>query len=749
MGKIIGILGLSAFVSFWGCGGSSSDSTTTAATSTDLSLTGELGVTDAETSLRLSEGDVFALEGYDLFCVTFEATPQTATITIDSDGNFTGDLTDFAGSSFGCFLRQNNSTIAALQFDDGSGSLATGAGALKITIRYDAQSGSAVAVIDTANSSALSSASGGTPTTIADVTGTWTITCLNDDNFPCEAGDGEDSEVPESVFLQQFQAGETTKVAIWGAKASSDICLSQTDSTPGSPKFFLNFRDTVYPVQIDTKANLESTIDSIYSALPSDLKSKILKVAKDQVAGMNRCENNITIDSCKFIQSTINEEKFVDRQGVVRTKFRPKEYSVSDFNSLSDYTGTVSSQSQSCRFGPPTEDNLDDNGFAPPPCPPFATDNGDGSGSFDFYLGDESNPILLLCTVPGDSNRLMHHQGAEDKSTAFSRAFSSNPECESISDANSPYNGLRGSERDAIRRAVLDLTNLPEARPGQDASSICSSFTPPTSFTACADFEEGGDNGEIGFFCGPVNGMIQFMGLQIDQSSGKLAVNSSVSNPGIDFGQAKTICPTTHENSNPGQQNFDFNQFSRDCRTEFVALSLSEQLQLFMGNSTRFLPAGISIMCGESSGSQLRQDLASAIENSCLPQVFYDWGCDERNNCGLQMRCPGSSAADGSCFDSDGVYAGRIAGRFAVMKVQLGINDAFTLHDQTIDIWYKYDHENQKAQKCVESRTEKMDGLKISDDQFDAIFTSKEKRCDSQEGESNAPKTFKARFTKQ
>jgi hypothetical protein len=111
---------------------SGDDSTDQAAPDKDIKLTGQLQPGDSSnppeewskvsgslgTKVAKSAVPKEDLSMYELYCVTFEEPPEAGYGTADSSGNFTLNLQDTQNVAFGCFVRQNDLTIATMVFED-------------------------------------------------------------------------------------------------------------------------------------------------------------------------------------------------------------------------------------------------------------------------------------------------------------------------------------------------------------------------------------------------------------------------------------------------------------------------------------------------------------------------------------------------------------------------------------------------------------------------------------------------------
>jgi hypothetical protein len=76
-------------------------------------VSGTLNTTKAR-----STDDADDLSIYELYCVTFEEPPQAGSGTADITGNFSLTLEDIENVAFGCFVRQDNLTVATMVFED-------------------------------------------------------------------------------------------------------------------------------------------------------------------------------------------------------------------------------------------------------------------------------------------------------------------------------------------------------------------------------------------------------------------------------------------------------------------------------------------------------------------------------------------------------------------------------------------------------------------------------------------------------
>jgi hypothetical protein len=157
--------------------------------STNLQVSGQLVVAagSINTGAALRSFSLVAVDdkAYSIYCTTFETNPSACAATV-TDGVFDKSCENYAGKTFGCFLREGLKTLTTIEFG-GNTSLVTGAGALVSKITYDSDTGLARAKIDEEMSSALApdaiaaamKAQGVETTTLPVMTGLWKTDCVN------------------------------------------------------------------------------------------------------------------------------------------------------------------------------------------------------------------------------------------------------------------------------------------------------------------------------------------------------------------------------------------------------------------------------------------------------------------------------------------------------------------------------------------------------------------------------------------
>ncbi len=160
---------------------------------TEVNLQGSLAVSGAGALAigLVNAPPVFSLVNdstHTIYCTTFEDEPVACSAAVGSDGKFNSKCKGYAGKTFGCFLRKGSKTLTTIEFS-GESSMVAGAGNLVSNITYDEETGLARAKIDQEQSSALSAdaiaaalkSTGLKQTTLASMTGTWDVECVNDD----------------------------------------------------------------------------------------------------------------------------------------------------------------------------------------------------------------------------------------------------------------------------------------------------------------------------------------------------------------------------------------------------------------------------------------------------------------------------------------------------------------------------------------------------------------------------------------
>ncbi|MEZ4743614.1 MAG: hypothetical protein R3B45_14410 [Bdellovibrionota bacterium] len=166
---------------------STSSSSTSTSTSQDIMLTGSLAIDGSSAGLGLTSFGLAATSAsHSIYCTTFEDSPIACVADV-VNGEFSKSCENYAGKTFGCFLRKDGTTLTTIEFG-GDTSLVTGSGTLKSSVVFDSKTGLARAKIDEEASTELASdaiaqamkAQGVTKTKLPDMSGTWNIDCVND-----------------------------------------------------------------------------------------------------------------------------------------------------------------------------------------------------------------------------------------------------------------------------------------------------------------------------------------------------------------------------------------------------------------------------------------------------------------------------------------------------------------------------------------------------------------------------------------
>ena len=668
--RTFGALGLLAGLSI-GCGDIipdelSGDSDSSSETTT-LSMSGALAVTGSSSSLALAEAQ---LDAYQIYCLTFESEPKACAAEIDATGNFSKDCANYANASFGCFLRQDNVTLGTISFDiEGAEdtSIAAGGGTFVFSLTFDVETGQLYAVVDKAASSSLGGTVSGDTTEIPAMSGDWSLTCLEADGI-CFGDEEEGSELTESMGLHisDFTVGDKRFAAIWESEAVRNRCITDDDET--KPNFQITLNNNTLALDLTNRASIESSIDSLWGNLPSDVRSALITAATDEFADRYRhCQSNsFGADNCKF---------HLPQKDIYGGFIFP-----SDFENAAAYSGTPQAKTLECSFlreGDKPEDNVI-------PCPGHLPDSdGDGKGSFTIYVdsADPSQMVHLLCKSPRGGMPMMFPTPADTLSAAVSAMSggSQDPACKTHT--GTAYAGLTNPKTgviESLRRNVLELLAINP----NEASDHCRHFESAlNSFSDCEN-----SSGHLPPACHEYVRIKNQAGFQL--SNGKLAAGTNLTESnhhGIHIDFTDLLCPST--DSGDGDRHSA--SFKNACRQEFASKTATQQLQVFSNLALRFQPASQRIICG--GDSSLKTSLLAAAANSCVPEVFLDNVHDPKNNVQqLVLRCPGS-ADGGRCFNSDGIFVGRLPGRHAVMLLKPGVNGAFSMGERVSDEWNEPD----------------------------------------------------------
>jgi hypothetical protein len=711
---VLGFIAVVCAISACNKGGGSSDDSSSSDTGGDsadtaVMMSGTLALTSDAPALALTAG------AYNLYCVTFTDIPNACKIDVDGAGGFSKDCEDFANKAFGCFLRQDAVTLAAIEFDLGS-AMSVGGGALVFDVNFDAATGMAFAKVDQSASSSLDSAVAGEATSMT-LAGNWKLSCA--DGGDAEIGDCDGKLPPEgfSLAFTTFDVGGQSKLAMWDSENRHDVCVA--GGSEAIPNFRINFSGKDYKFDYSSKATFESSVDAMFAGMPSEVKTEIIKFAKNR--GHNDfCSNQPEVGDCKIVSPGIEEVKVPDPNAPsgMRTEMRPKDIADSDFDTLKAYTGATVANTWKCAINPENQ--------APgvPPCGGnMKDDDGDGFGGGTNYMTSDNKPLMLLCKNDNGVMRFpMTAATAADSLKAATTGSSS--DCKKVSYAGGSY--LQGDVEE-IRRAAYELFRV-ENRGGPDGDSddpskMCASLEIPENFTfaSCSKNKE-----QAGCH---IKNQLQHYGLKM--GSNKLVASGEAM---MDARTGDIVCPVAAAALKESHDQDAYQTFNNACRDEVVGLSsLVAQLRALMKAQALYRPMGEAIICSRPAADPLRVKLLATLKASCIADVEYNKMCFEGGVCETTMSCRGSSNG-GKCMNDDGtMFTGRINGRDELMDLKMLTDGAFSISSSALEKYYRFDQESNKPVACTYAKQFSINGRKVDDDSFTGVVTEAGKQsCEGQ-----------------
>ena len=163
--------------------------------------------------------------------------------------------------------------------------------------------------------------------------------------------------------------------------------------------------------------------------------------------------------------------------------------------------------------------------------------------------------------------------------------------------------------------------------------------------------------------------------------------------------------------------------FAAACKAEFAALTLDEQIGRIVADTfaREHRPILETIGCSISKDDQRQIFFDSLAEHSCMPDVYFDEVCDSGGRCKKGLRCQGSSAAGGACYDRHNVFVGRIFARHDLMKIKPRVNKAFELSNSYVDTWHR-PTDTGEAIECKFGNTSVLNARLANAGLFEGLF---------------------------
>ena len=726
-----------------GGGGDTPTTTTTAAGSTNVTLSGSLSLaSDTDAALNLNAADA-----YKIYAITFEDTPKACTAEVGTDSKFNAECKDFAGVSWGAFLRQGSKTLGTIEFavdSDSSTNMTTGGGTLSMNVAFDPKTGIAKAKVDVSKSDSLSAdkvaaakkLKGAVETNLGDLTGTYKATCKTKEGFECPAAGSNDGPGSEMMlYLKQWELAGKKMLSIWDTKATHDKSFPAGGSE-AMPSFKLALPSGEIALDLTSDATFKTSLDSAYAAMPGSLKTAIKASADGQNSWLGeQCEreeassSTFTDANCKFIAAATETHTYFDfDKQVTVTQTFPKFYSIDDFAALTDATETATESMADCDSDPESD---------APFCPHNAT-----GGKFKVYKNSAGLEMRLLCKASENGSDVLMQdaaQGATKLAAIDARKGQKSANCTKITVAGEEMYQGKVNE---IRQAVLELSNSPrDEGGGSDSGAIptdadrCSKYTIASDFSFSSCPEMGGDDRNVPNVCRSALYEIRMFGLEIDRSNGKIKATADSSNSYIYEDAAAAICPTFKGTFGDWHMG-DMATRDSSCRNELVGLSTAKlQADRINTMSQSRMDFKDKIICVETNAEN--KAIVKSIEaNSIAPRARLERFWDEETGTErVNLMCEG--AGEGPCV-KDGLFLGRIEGRHVRGDLKAGMNGAFEVFESEQHSYQMYDPENKKTKTCTNAHAFMMAGRIKDASNFESTLSSKEtSNCESTGGDSS------------
>ncbi len=678
----------------------SSKKTDAAATpgSTDVTFSGTLALSGADTAASL------LATSYQLYCVTFSLTPTAGFADADADGAFSEKMEGFADSPFGCFLRADNKVLGSVVFEADSGqdtTLEIGAGEFTMDIVFDVKTGTVVAknlggssVTGGESENKLAGATG-----IPTIKGTYTMECNTDDVMVNQLRSDEfaskTSEEKAALLCPEDMGGdegmtlylndETRSsdgkrfIGVWASEDAFNACIGDSGSE-FDPNFRLAIDGTEYSMDYSSQAKYEESLDTIYPALPAELKTALYNsvlTTQEQRFGWCRemADNTYTEDKCKFyipeMQKCWKFDPETDSHKEVDCY--PKWYETySDIPASATFEGTGVAKEITCR-----KDGKEGYRW----CNWDTEVDEDGFGTATIYVtedGEDGKEIMFACQL-GDR---FENRNAEAATLAEQIAASTPPGADQCEDTDiAAYAGLKKGSVFDLRRLISDVFGSDKEGGGGDSSSVCDMYSVPSGFTF-ASCETSRNLAACWQYSS--------MGMEIG-SDGTLDAASGDNMGWFPMDKADDFCPTAAAGfSNQNKYNTDSQNL---CRAEFASKSAAAQAELLNQLALSYDIVS-DLQCNGSDS--LKSIIASAKSSSCAARVRYDqmWVGNEGK---VTMTCGGAD----KCYDSDGNFVGDLSARFALMELK-GKGNNFSMSDFRKYQYMNWDPETNEQSLCTE-----------------------------------------------
>jgi hypothetical protein len=774
------------------CGKKKSGGAAAPAANTDITLAGSLSLASTSTSLSLTNN--LATDGYDIYCVTFEDTPKADKATVAASGAFGDVMEGFAGKAFGCFLRKDNKTVSDIVFDksdslggDTDSSLLAGAGALKVNIAYDADTGSATAVVDMAQSDSLNAdkvaaakvAVASTDTTVPNMTGTWNMACLGfqkDDGSWSSGCDGMKlgGDMPTSIYLNEYSENGERKVGLWPNATAPLACFgTATPSSEKDPAFKMKIGATERAINLTDLASFQTSIDTVIGDFSTTYPTQYATLINATSGGWEseRCKQldeqaektneNFNDTNCKLVTPPMRSvQKYNPATGQIETWDEPSWYS--NWTAVTEATEVVDSyvgSHQETCYNPKvsTEPVAGMN-----PCPFHVVETDATSATktydvFDYVDGATRKPLMFLCKNPMDTSNFMWFPVVPKGSGDVSYKAASIAKAKSMAGGGaqndkmctkSAFNGqqLYASQQNEVRRAFMEMVRNNK---GNESYNPCSEWTMPAApadflFGNCQAMNGDGDTEGRGV-CWSYTWALQNIGMQmtIDATTKKATGFATATQPQqwMDKVQANFFCPDAAATLvMPGPSvslpTGDWNGSADGNGTwedYFATKKTACQTEFAVGGLTAQIT---KVFDAAFKGKNVPPSivLQCGAGNATMKAAMVTMA---QNACmpeaEIRTRCDNGQCAeelrcwgtdDGKCLDATtGKFKGRIPGRFELTTLKPRVNGAFEMFGFTSESWEQWDE--GKAKNCKNISSFMMNNIFTGANAFDAVMNNK------------------------
>ena len=186
---------------------------------------------------------------------------------------------NFANTPFACYIENDDYKLANVKISDGSSIISSG-GTLQLDIDYETILGYSDGNIDTTKTTAKISTENPAVANEPNFSNSWLGECAEEQlpGFYCHPDQDQ-----LYVDFTDFTNGKQRYSGLWWDKSRLEHCSKNT-GTEAKPYFQITFDGTSYPINIENEGTFITTIDQLYSKLPTDLQSEIKEIARSRIS---------------------------------------------------------------------------------------------------------------------------------------------------------------------------------------------------------------------------------------------------------------------------------------------------------------------------------------------------------------------------------------------------------------------------------------------------------------------------------